>query len=112
MRRIAFLVMAAVGIMLLFASIGFLLYAMLSDPFGDGGLNIVIIVALFFVMMMLAIALITFGFVKYFRNASGSSGSMPTKICTSCGETLDVTELTCHRCFAIQPAEDRTRRRQ
>ena len=44
-------------------------------------------------------------FVKYFRFHIPSYGTQMTKRCVSCGEILNVTDLSCPRCYTIQPVE-------
>jgi formate hydrogenlyase subunit 3/multisubunit Na+/H+ antiporter MnhD subunit len=61
----------------------------------------------FIIMMVLAIVF----FLKYSvsKSAHQVSGTLK-KNCASCGALMEVTEMSCPRCFSLQPMDRRGRR--
>ncbi|MCL2143170.1 MAG: hypothetical protein FWH44_04580 [Methanomassiliicoccaceae archaeon] len=107
---LALSILCGIGI---FAAFGVFAYNMTtSDPFGDdsSAFGIVLSVLLYLVTAGVMMFLMAFFFIRYSRTKGQRSSGVPTKICVSCGAEIDAMEMSCPRCFTLQPADGRGKR--
>ncbi|MDR0334482.1 MAG: hypothetical protein LBH69_01160 [Methanomassiliicoccaceae archaeon] len=65
--------------------------------------SILITIFLFLGLILLCVFLFVFFLMKYAKSKGNTAYVELTKKCISCGTTIGVTELSCPRCFTLQP---------
>ena len=106
MRPNAYLVLSILCGMGIFVAFGVFAYSMAtSDPFGDENpvLSIMFGVLLYIGTAGLMMFLMAFFFTRYSRAKGQRPSGVPVKVCVSCGAAIDAMEMSCPRCFALQP---------
>ncbi|MCL2785989.1 MAG: hypothetical protein FWD81_02050 [Methanomassiliicoccaceae archaeon] len=102
-----YLIVAAVGCVGMILAMVLLIHTLTSgDLFemdvSDILLNIFIVIGIMIVSMLLLV----FSMISYTRRRM-TVGYTPTKRCQSCGAEMNVTEMSCPRCFSLQPTDKR-----
>jgi len=100
---LALVVLAFIGMIATFI---FFISALASDSFysSDATVASILITIFGFIgLFLLFVLLMVYGLVKYADPRGRSYHSEPTKKCISCGQELAMTDLSCHRCFVLQP---------
>ena len=109
--RKIYLVLAGVSLVGIFAAMGFFVMKMVSDDFfGEDTtvFDILTTVFLYLGLMMLSACLMAFSITRYFKTNDGRTRGPLTKRCVSCGHEIGIMDLSCSRCFVLQPPEDRS----
>jgi len=100
-----YLVLLAVSIIGMVAAFIFFIITLASDKFySDPSVSDILITIFMFVgLIMVFVILMVYSLIKY--SSAGTHSARPdlTKQCISCGTTIGITELTCPRCFTLQP---------
>ena len=107
-----YLVLAALGAFGMAAAFALFIYSMVAgDIFGTESLtDIILNILMFLGILMLSMAVMVVCLIKYLKNKDGVN-VVPTKRCPSCGTEMGVTEMSCPRCFTLQPADEKHRYR-
>ena len=103
-------VICLIGAVIVF---GFFILFMIDGSFLDDlsvtGLLLEIFMYLGLSMMFLVSASVFF--MIYLRKGVAEH-NVPMKTCPSCGQTMDIKEMSCPRCFTLQPVYDPRRDRK
>jgi hypothetical protein len=108
MKQNGYLVLAIASIIGAVAMFALFIMKMTSEEFlnPDGSVFIMILSILAYIglasMFMLLSALF---FIKYYRAKNGAGTVFKTKKCVSCGTEMDIMEMSCPRCFTLQPPD-------
>jgi len=67
-----------------------------------------------FIFLGLATVFMTLALIFFIKSSARGSSirNVPTKTCPSCGQTMDTKEMSCPRCFTLQPVHDPRRDRK
>ena len=101
-----YLVLAAASVIGMIAAFVFFIITIASDKFYSDDpsvFGILLTIFMYLGLVMLFVLLLIYSLFKYDKSKRHSAYEELTKKCISCGTTLGLTELTCHRCFTLQP---------
>jgi len=70
--------------------------------------KILITIFAFLGLIMLCVCLMIYSLIKYARSKDTSVQQELMTKCISCGATIGITELSCPRCFTLQPPGGRS----
>jgi formate hydrogenlyase subunit 3/multisubunit Na+/H+ antiporter MnhD subunit len=110
MRSKIYLILAILSFIGIFVAIGMFSIWMMDGSFLDDDLSmsaLMLRIFLYVGALGAMLFLTSFFFIKYAKAQAGRTNPYPVKKCTSCGAELGITELSCPRCFTLQPPEDR-----
>ena len=112
MRPTGYLMLAIFALFGIIGAFSFFIYSLaVDDMFAtDSVFDIMLNISLFLGVLLLSLVVMVFCLIRY-MSRKGSVNVIPTKRCTSCGTEMGVTEMSCPRCFTLQPADERYRRR-
>ena len=82
-----------------------------GDTMGENAstFGILITVLLYMGAIGLLAMMMAFSLIRYFSWNAHYAGRVMTKKCTACGTEMPITELSCPRCFVLQPADGNSR---
>jgi len=106
-----YLILFAASIVALVASfIAFIIMIVSGDLFAyDASVaDIMITIFVYLGVVMLCMLLMLYSLIKYGKSKSHSAQQDLTTKCISCGATIGITELSCPRCFTLQPPGGRS----
>jgi len=101
-----YLVLAAASIIGMVAAFIFFVIALASDELyskDPSVLDILLPIFLYLGLVMLFVFLLVYSLIKYDKSKRHTQYEELTKKCISCGTTIGLTELSCPRCFTLQP---------
>jgi len=109
-REKMYLLLAAASFAGIFAAFILLVLALVSDPFGveTEVFDILLTIFLYFGLIGIMTGAAVYFMIKYAKAKNGQTFRPLTKRCVSCGHEMGITELSCPRCFILQPPEDRS----
>ena len=109
-RGKVYLALAAASFAGIFVSFILLILALVYDPFGTETevFDILLTIFLYFGLIGLMTGMAVFFMIGYTKAKNGHIFRPLTKRCVSCGHEIGITELSCPRCFVLQPPEDRS----
>jgi hypothetical protein len=87
------------------------IYTLATMDRHDNGTTVILYVFLFLGLILAAAITMAFSLIRYVRSKAGRSNVTMTKTCTSCGQTMRVTEFSCPKCLTLQPADEHGRGR-
>jgi hypothetical protein len=102
----AYLILAIISFIGVVAAFIFFIATIASDGFysGDSTVSdIMITIFTYLGLVMLFVFLGVFFLIKYAKANNYSAQSELTKKCISCGTVIGITEMSCPRCFTLQP---------
>ena len=108
-----YLVLALAAGVGMIAMIALFVSTMISgDMFAtDSILSIMLSIMVYMIGFIVMMILLVVFFMKYTVSKSGHQVTgTPKKNCASCGALMDVTDMSCPRCFSLQPMDRRGRR--
>jgi uncharacterized BrkB/YihY/UPF0761 family membrane protein len=108
MKAKIYLILGAAAVIGAIAAFGFFIYTMMSgdifeeefSPF-NMVLRTFLLIGVSFILMFLAI----FFFARSTTAQNEYNNRSQMKKCISCGAVIGVTEMSCPRCFVLQPVE-------
>ena len=109
-RRTIYLIMAIASFILLMAVVGYFVFTMITeDIFLGDVMDIMMTIFLFLGMLFVSIVLMVVFMIKFMSTGTQSTVKQNTKRCVSCGTQMGIYDVSCPRCFSIQPNDGRKR---
>jgi hypothetical protein len=105
MRSRTYLILAIFSVIGLFAAAGLFIYRMVTSELTEVS-ELLMTIGLYVGSVVTFMLLIAYFMIKFVGSMASSSVIANTKRCVSCGMMISITDLSCPRCFAIQPPED------
>ena len=100
-------IVCAIAIVVVFISF---MNMMIRMDFGTSVSDIIISIFAHIGTIALLMFMMVMFLLKYIVSKKISQSAHPMKACVSCGQAMEITEMSCPRCFALQPIDNHGKR--